>query len=539
MKKVALVGIIASLLFAAIFLNSTLTHLDKPLADDPDLFSMYFILENNLSKLSKLDFTKLFYSRMFFPKQLTLSYYGDNLIPQSLIALPFYLITKDPLLSANLMVILTLILSFLSMFALAFYYTKNYAASIIAGLIFTYNPYILRANFPSEFNLLAVQTLPLIFLISEKLIRKITWTASFTLLSLFLLTLLASIYYLFFMSIIWPIFMLLRLSLEKISLKKFLHPAVFSSILIFILISIFYAQGYINSKDLDFAKRSIENNIYHSARLIDFIGNKQRGVFMGFVVYLLISVSLFLLFKNKLERKVAAVYFLISFLAIIFSFGPYLIIGDLKIPLPYLILYKYVPFYSGMRDPARFIIMAFLSVSVLSAFVINYLKQFKVFPAVVGVLCLILIWEYHTVPTLPYIINPQVSQFTSWLNSQDQIKVIVELPIANSFLSHPIISRDFPKDSIYLLYGLYHQKYLVNGYRAFIPKEAYFLGDLLSLNFPAPSKIDLLNTKGVNLIIVNMDLFKDKKEGIRIVEGLEKMNLKKVYNSENIKAFAI
>src|SRR5687768_5932697 len=111
--KTIFISILSSLIFLAFFLNHDLKNLNKPLRDDSDLFSHYFILENNMTKLSNGDFGKLFYSRMYYPKQLTLGYFGDGLIPLAILAWPFYLVSKDPLTSANLMIFLTLTLSFL------------------------------------------------------------------------------------------------------------------------------------------------------------------------------------------------------------------------------------------------------------------------------------------------------------------------------------------------------------------------------------------------------------------------------------------
>jgi hypothetical protein len=64
-------------------------------------------------------------------------------------------------------------------------------------------------------------------------------------------------------------------------------------------------------------------------------------------------------------------YALAAFCFVCLTLGPYLRVTGTwltGVPMPYLLLYKYVPFFAEGRDPTRFTPLAVLMVSVLSAF---------------------------------------------------------------------------------------------------------------------------------------------------------------------------
>src|SRR3989344_5461977 len=164
MRKTLLIGILSSTLFIVIFLNQLIVNIDKPLLDS-DLFYEYFLLDNDLPKFASLDFQQLFDTRMFYPLKNTLAL-GNSQFVQSSMALPAYLITKNVIISAHFMVLANFFLAFLVMYLFVFRLTKSIGASILGGLIFTYNPYVMAQFYFAQIVLFWI---PLIFLVTEKM----------------------------------------------------------------------------------------------------------------------------------------------------------------------------------------------------------------------------------------------------------------------------------------------------------------------------------------------------------------------------------
>ena len=106
------------------------------------------------------DPANLFNATIFYPYPNTLAY-SDNLIPQALLALPVYLLTNNLILSFNLVVFGTFVLSGWGMFWLVRDLTGSIGAGLFAGTIFAFAPY--KVAHLSQLNLLSIQWLPFAF----------------------------------------------------------------------------------------------------------------------------------------------------------------------------------------------------------------------------------------------------------------------------------------------------------------------------------------------------------------------------------------
>jgi len=151
---------------------------------------------------------------------------------------------------------------------------------------------------------------------------------------------------------------------------------------------------YFNLPYLEFSKnenvtRSIEGNIYFSARLVDYFAPhkdsliygglvksleevrsprnpennefnyEEHTLFLNIIPFLLFLIFLLTIKKRFYKNKLLfSSFFLILVLSFIFTFGPYFQgwknYRDLSIPLPYLFLYDFFPFFKGIRAPTRF-----------------------------------------------------------------------------------------------------------------------------------------------------------------------------------------
>lgn len=565
-KRIILIGIAASLFFLFLFFHSLIFSIDKPRGSHDDGVYNYFILENGFSKLSTFDFAHLFDTRMFYPHQQTLAY-SDSMLVGAALGLPFYLLTKNPIIASHMVLLLYFFLSFLAMYVFVYYLTKNTRSAMLAGLIYIYNPYVFSHIF--HFSLCMLVFFPLIFLLTEQGIKKVTYINMLGLALLFFLQLVASFYYTIFIGVLWPIYFLIRIRQEKCSIKHFLSLKVILAIILLAAGAFLYLRPYIQVKNAYVVHRDIAITSLLSAQSTDFlftsknnvlygwmIDNKffrswrdpytaihytEHSLFPGIIVYAFLISAIYLFFTKRFgekERPMITSLFIILVLTILFSFGPFF---ERKIPAPYLLLYKFVPFVDSIRAISRFMVLGYFFLAVIASFAWKYyakrLKQSAI-PIIFFILVFLISLEYFPVLPKPFVIAPQIENFYAWLSDQLNINVIVELPIANGLLGTKF-ERSNSSDAQYLFYGLYHNKKMVNGYNSFIPPDAVDLGDKLTIHFPTKAKINNLKSLGVNMIIVHLEEYENFVIANNVVESLRKIGLKEVYSQGTIRAFKI
>lgn len=197
-KRVLWIGIISSIIFSGIFLRTLYLTFDKPLRAADDEAYYYFLFDNNFTKLAEGDIGHLFDTRMFYPLKNTLAF-GNSVLGPSILGLPVYMVTRNVIISANAVRIADFLLSFFFLYLVAYSLTGDIWGAFIAGLIYTYNPYMMSRWHQ---DLVAFQWVPLIFLATEKLLKRIRWRWTIVLVAAFLLQFITSFYYFFFLAIL-------------------------------------------------------------------------------------------------------------------------------------------------------------------------------------------------------------------------------------------------------------------------------------------------------------------------------------------------
>jgi hypothetical protein len=100
-----------------------------------------------------------FDANIFYPAPLTLAY-SEHFLAQALQALPVYALTKDPILSYNLLFLSTFVLSGLGAYLLVRDLTGDARAGFLAGLLFAFAPY--RLPQASHLHILSAQWMPFV-----------------------------------------------------------------------------------------------------------------------------------------------------------------------------------------------------------------------------------------------------------------------------------------------------------------------------------------------------------------------------------------
>lgn len=142
----------------------------------------------------------LFRGNIFYPTSRTLRF-SETLLPQSLLGLPVYALTQNPLLAYNLLLFLSYFLNAWAMFLLLRYLTGRVFPGVVAGLVFAFSSY--QIQHITHFQLLSSWLIPLAFLSLHKFFEHQKVKDAVWFVVLFVLQALACIYYgLFFMTIL-------------------------------------------------------------------------------------------------------------------------------------------------------------------------------------------------------------------------------------------------------------------------------------------------------------------------------------------------
>jgi len=186
------------------------------------------------------------------------------------------------------------------------------------------------------------------------------------------------------------------------------------------------------------------------------------------------------------------------------SLGPTIhVAGQALLRGPYLLLYRYVPGFSGVRVPGRFAVLVMLGVAVLAAAgagrLLERLRPRRRAGVVLALLVLIAL-EYASFPWPSERVEAAgpLPAVYPWLAAQPGDFAVVELPID--------VYPAFEHDIRYIGCSTRHWKRLVNGYSGYFPTGYLALTGMLQA-FPDAGSLRTLSRLGVRYAIVHRDLF--------------------------------
>ncbi len=335
-----------------------------------------------------------FTKKIFYPLGANLAI-ADHSLALSIMVLPIILLSNNPLIAYNFIVLLSFILSAYGAFLLIFYLTKNKQASFICGLIFSFSSARLAHVIASHQAVMSLQWIPLFFLFFIKIFREnrflnYVWAGGF-----FLLTVLTSYYlsiFLILLGILWVILNINRTNLLKL-IKFFLCTAIIHIPFLIILIKAFL-QGYFPQ-----GKGVFEMSYFYGADLLGFFvpaffhslfknlvggfyknlsGNAwEHTTYIGYTVLFLVLFSLFKFKKNREVKKFAIMAFLFLILslgAVLWIRGRPLMFGNRFIFMPQYV-FKFIPILNNVRLPSRFVVLVSLCIILISGYGLKYILE--------------------------------------------------------------------------------------------------------------------------------------------------------------------
>ncbi|HEY6040532.1 MAG TPA: hypothetical protein VIX58_00255, partial [Anaerolineae bacterium] len=486
----------------------------------------------------------IFQGNIFYPYANTIAFSEVNL-PQALIALPISIATNNPIFGYNLVLLAAFVLNAFAMYLFTLDLTRSRSAAILAGAIYSFNPYNL-GNLAQE-QLLWLGFLPLALISLRRGIRSPNLRDSFLFALLFSLQTLASIYYGFFSALavglylLWAGFSALIdrravghaegpdsfAALRSDGFKRVVWLGV-AALLVGLFVAPFLVPYFQVQRELGFERKMSESEPF-SASLVQYTQVEPTNLIFGKLlaptppIYLggypldslfpgLMALTLALIGmlarRSPRERGFAILLFIVAF---VLSLGPRLYLApDLptNLGLPYAWLYERVGVMRALRAPVRFDSLVMLAIALLAAFGFVNLtsmsplckRRRSLLSATLLALGLVAL-EYMNLPAaniVPMAVARDIPPEYQWL-AQQPPGVILELPMLHAGTGNQLdLSRQY--------YSAYHWQSSPDGYSGFVPPRrgeiAYEMDKL-----PNDRALALLAALDIKYLFVHIDQF--------------------------------
>ncbi|RPH87196.1 MAG: hypothetical protein EHM75_06145 [Desulfobacteraceae bacterium] len=178
------------------------------IGDYVDSFLNTWIIAWGIRKITRGEWSSLFDANIFFPYKNTLAY-SEHLLGVALTAIPIQLGFDDPLVTFNVSVLISFVLTAMGMYLLVWYLTGNGYAAFFSGLLFSFFPW--RIAHLAHLQLLSAQWLPLTFLFLHKSIKTFSYGSLLGAALFFILQFYSCGYYGLFLALFVVVFMVLAL----------------------------------------------------------------------------------------------------------------------------------------------------------------------------------------------------------------------------------------------------------------------------------------------------------------------------------------
>ncbi|MBN1297072.1 hypothetical protein JXA80_09845 [bacterium] len=228
----------------------------------------------------------------------------------------------------------------------------------------------------------------------------------------------------------------------------------------------------------------------------------ETTVWMGFIAPALVLITLFFRGKpDRLGRRPEVPGYILSLIAgIALSFGTHFP-GLPDAWTPWNLLAR-LPAVSGMRVPARFVMMVVFALSVLfgrAVWVIAHKLTWRRLGESIAVLAVILtmVENYPTVQVEP--VRVRIPPVYDWLTTIPDSVAIAEAP---SFYGSDLWA--FSAD--YMMYAALHRHPIANGYSRYVPDGFPEISDAIK-HLPHPAAIRRLKNAGIVFVILHPRMF--------------------------------
>ncbi len=475
------------------------THV--PWFDDP-LLSIWRIAWIGHALTSSAPLTD---ANIFHPELRTLAY-TDAVLLQGLVATPFLAAGASPVVVYNLLILGSMLLSAIAMYALARRLTGSQAGALVAGVVFAFVTF--RFDHYMHLELQGTVFMPLALLFLDRVWEHRRWSDAAAFGVTIVLQLLSGIYYAVFLVTALAVAVPIRWLREPGAHRRRLLRQLTIVSLVAGLCALPYLAIYMQNRS-SVGERSPDEVRLYSATPANYLatdpanvihgwwsadlGRAERRLFPGVIAIGLAGLGLW----GWSSRKTSVA--LIGLVGLVISFG-------LNTPV-YEWLRTLAFTYRGLRAPARAAILVMLAVSLFAAWgwtaVLARWPRWRVVGT--GVVLALLSLEYLNLPRGWLVLSRRPPAVATWLATQPR-SVVLELPLPRADALHSIY------DGLYMQASTSHWQPMLNGYSGFYPRSYLELLER-TRDFPSEESIAYLTSRRVDLLVVHGHLMTPEQLG--------------------------
>lgn len=491
----------------------------------------------------------LYDGNIFYPFPMSVAF-SDSTVPSVLIGAPIVWLTGNPVLALNSLILLTFVLGGWGMYLLVKERTGWWGAGLVAGIAYAFSPY--RYDHLAQLPGVSWQWAPFALWCFERYLAtdRRRWAVGFA--AFGLLQALVAFYYAFILGIGITIYVLVRMLSNPRHCRRWrwIAPLALASVVGELIAVPFVAPYAILSRTFGLARSLDEANAF-GARFANYLAYQRdtyvhldrplvelwlrfapdegfgawgRHLYPGLLIVVLAVVGL----SARHPRRTVGPLLLVL-VGLVLSFGPiYHSAADqpvaLPFPMPYAVLYEYLPGFAALRVPARFATLVLFGLAMLGGEGMVVLRRVlqgrlalekgqavgnrdasapaRPFPtatsAAAGLALIAALvvsaegWTRYMLTPVP--VGSAIPPVYQWLAAEPEPGPIVELPIGlDPFVESP---RAY--------FSTYHHRQLVNGARAFVPPGYPELAETLN-TFPEPAALRTLRQLAVRFVVVHRD----------------------------------
>lgn len=523
-----------------------------------DSLFIVWILGWDIHSFLTLNFTYIFDGNIFYPYQNTLAY-SENMFSTSLFGLPLYLVTKNIMITYNVIFILSFAISGLAAYFFIQELIHSRKGAFLGGYIFAFNPWRFGTHY--HLHTLTAWWIPLCFwaLIKYHRFKSVRYLL---LLMLFLiLNSLSSAYYMLFTFIAILIFegsLFLFGGIknmgERFKAIRWRHVAAFILIVIPAVLSM-YIPYFTVQESMGF-ERTINANIEFSASPESYLkppGNNliwgrilgletpvpKEGIkiiYIGMMPLILAFYSIVTIKRGMKSDvfKFAASFAVMGLCSFIFTFGPVIELFGRSIKNIAFYLLWFLPGFHGTRVPARFAPFVYLVLAIFVSIGISALekkwvgiKKIVLFTVMIGMMVEIISFplDYYRVPN-----NGKYPPVYKWLVRQPK-GAVMEIPLGCLDALEGIGCDVRYLDAEYEYYSTFHWFPIMNGYSSYSPPIHKYAS-----NVNIPEQLVVAKATGIKYVIVHKRFFA-REILAKLPQVMSQNQLKLIYNNCGVFVF--
>jgi hypothetical protein len=466
----------------------------------------------------------VFDANIFYPHKSTLAYSEAN-IGAGAIGAPVWLLSKNPYLTHNVVILISFVAAYAGGYYLIRYLTGSRPAAIVAGVLYAFCPFIFART--AHVQLMLTGGLPFCMLAFHQLVDRATVPRAVALGLLICAQALACAYYGVFAILAIGLGTLLFAATRGLWRSRDYWLGIGLAAFVSIAFTLPFLIPYLRVQEETGFARTLDDARQYSVNLgawfassawahrwwLPALGEFNEVLFPGLITLgagLAGAAWQFLRKREQspsgkfLPRDVAVLYVLIAIIAFWSSFGP-----DAGL---YWLLYETIPIFSFMRAPGRMGIMVTLSLIVMGAPLVATMLAHTRRPLVAAAaLAAVASAELAAIPLRQYRDAEPLSPVYHMLGTLSYGPVI-ELPYWHE-------RSDFPRHASYMLNSTAHWLPLINGYSDHIPQD--FRKTVLPLSsFPSRESFGILARADTRYVVFHLNLYNARLRQ-RLMERLE------------------